>query len=228
MSQRVQQAVPYSVQAAEILRARILGGEYDPGQRLSEVELSNSLGISRSPLREALRTLANEGLVQIVSSRGVFVADFTPEQVLELLEVREALDVLAVRLAARRATPEQVEHLEDTLNGLSSALRAHGAEPVEWPADFHLTIYEVSGNETLRAQGLSVHTQIRLVRFRSGAAPERMEKAHEEHLALVAAIRDHDVVRAENCMREHLRNSTSHILEQLGGEDWDLDDALTL
>lgn len=228
MTQRIQQAVPYSVQAAEILRARVLNGEYDPGQRLSEVELSTSLGISRSPLREALRTLANEGLVQIVSTKGIFVADFTAGQVLDLLEVREALDLLAVRLAAQRATPEQVEHLEDTLHGVSSALRAHQTEPIEWPADFHLTIYEVAGNETLRAQGLSIHTQIRLIRFRSGAASDRMEKAHREHLELVESIRDHDVAGAEQCMREHLRNGTTHIIEQFKIDGWDDDNPLTV
>jgi DNA-binding GntR family transcriptional regulator len=215
MSDRIQQTVPYSVQAADIVRSRILGGEYAPGQRLSEVELSASLGISRSPLREALRLLANEGLVKVVSGRGVSVADFTETEVRELIEIREALDVLAVRLAAERATTQQIAVLEDNLEGLTNALRTHGTQTPEWPSDFHLCIYEAAGNRRLKEHGFAVHTQLRLVRFRSGAAAERMERAHEEHLALLAAISDHDKDMAERRMREHLSNSAAHILEQL-------------
>jgi DNA-binding GntR family transcriptional regulator len=219
MIERVQQTVPYSVQAADIVRSRILGGEYEPGQRLSEVELSTSLGISRSPLREALRLLANEGLVKIVSGRGVSVAAFTESEVRELIEIREALDVLAVRLAAERATPSQITLLRANLEGLTSALRTHGKETLEWPSDFHLCIYEVAGNQRLSEHGLAVHTQLRLVRFRSGAAEDRMEQAHQEHVALLAAIADHDSDMAARRMREHLSNSAAHILALLGESD---------
>jgi DNA-binding GntR family transcriptional regulator len=215
VTDRIQQTVPYSVQAADIVRSRILGGEYEPGRRLSEVELSTSLGISRSPLREALRLLANEGLVNVVSGRGVFVADFSETEVRELLEVREALDVLAVRLAAKRATPDQIDKLRENLEGLTNALRTHGTQTPEWPSDFHLCIYEAARNRRLKEHGLAVHTQLRLVRFRSGAAAERMERAHDEHLALLAAISDHDPDMAARRMREHLGNSAAHILEQL-------------
>jgi DNA-binding GntR family transcriptional regulator len=219
VTDRIQQTVPYSVQAADIVRSRILGGEYAPGERLSEVELSASLGISRSPLREALRLLANEGLVKIVSGRGVSVADFTKTEVRELVEIREALDVLAVRLAAERATGQQIALLRDDLEGLTNALRTHGTQTPEWPSDFHLCIYEAAGNSRLREHGFAVHTQLRLVRFRSGAAADRMERAHQEHLALLAAISDHDPDMAERCMREHLNNSAAHILEQLSDPD---------
>lgn len=215
MTERIQQTVPYSVQAADILRSRILGGQYTLGQRLSEVELSTNLGISRSPLREALRALANEGLVTVVSGRGVFVADFTIEEVRELLELREALDVLAIRLAAERCTADQLSTLEKNLEGLTSALRSQGAEVPHWPSDFHLCIYEAAGNGRLSEYGLAVHTQLRLVRFRSGAAQDRMDKAHQEHLGMLKAIRKHDPDLAERRMREHLLAGGTHILEQL-------------
>ncbi|GFG50380.1 hypothetical protein CQY20_06805 [Mycolicibacterium agri] len=216
MTDQIRQAVPYSVQAADIVRARILGGVYSPGQRLSEVELSSALGISRSPLREALRLLANEGLVTVISGRGVFVADFSEVEVRELLEIREALDVLAVRLASKRATPDDIKKLESNLEGLTTALRSHGSETQAWPSsDFHLCIYEVAGNRKLKEHGLAVHTQLRLVRFRSGAAAERMDQAHHEHLLMLAAISDHDADKAERRMREHLSNSATHIIQQI-------------
>jgi DNA-binding GntR family transcriptional regulator len=219
MTEQIQQTVPYSIQAADIVRSRILGGEYEPGQRLSEVELSTSLGISRSPLREALRLLANEGLVKLVSGRGVTVADFTEPEVRELVEIREALDVLAVRLAAERATPSQIALLRENLEGLTTSLRTHGTQTLEWPSDFHLCIYEAAGNQRLKEHGLAVHTQLRLVRFRSGAAEDRMEQAHQEHLALLGAIADHDPDMAAQRMREHLSNSSAHILTQLKDPD---------
>lgn len=215
MTERVQQAVPYSVQAADIMRTRILGGEYELGQRLNEVELSSSLGISRSPVREAMRLLANEGLVDIVAGRGVFVADFGVEQARDLLEIREALDVLATRLAAGRANDEEIDELESTLNGHMSALRTHGAATTDWSADFHMAIYELARNESLTGYARSVHTKLRLVRFRSGSSPGRTEEAYQEHLAILEAIRVRDPALGAERMRDHLQHSSVHILEQL-------------
>lgn len=219
MTEEIQQSVPYSVQAAGIVRSRILSGEYELGQRLSEVELSTSLGISRSPLREALRVLANEGLVTVHNGRGVFVADFNAPDVSDLLELREALDVHAVRLAAQRASEPQLEQLQEHLSGTTTALRSGGAHVLEWPTDFHLAIYETAGSRRLREQGRAIHTQLRLVRFRSGAAADRMEQAHSEHVSLLEAIRTHDADLAAERMREHLAHSAQHIQSQLSSSD---------
>src|SRR5215218_7099701 len=93
----------YAEQARTLLRRSILNGVYGPGQRLKEMEISRVLGISRSPVREAIQGLANEGLVRIAPQKGAFVANLNATEVAELYEVREALEIMAVRLAAERA-----------------------------------------------------------------------------------------------------------------------------
>jgi DNA-binding GntR family transcriptional regulator len=211
MAFEVAPSVPYSIQAADIIRSRILRGDYKLGERLNEVEISSSLGISRSPIREALRTLAEEGLVRLVSGRGVFVASFPVAEIRELLELREALDVLAAQLAAARANAEDIRTLERCLDGLAVSHQSY--EAAAPPAtDFHLAILDIAGNSKLREVGRSVHTQIRLARFRSGAAGDRGDAAHAEHLAILEALRDHDGAEAEKRVRAHSLRGAEHIL----------------
>lgn len=215
MSEKLSPPLPYSTQAAAIVRAGILGGRYELGQRLNEVELAASLGISRSPVREGLRTLVEEGLVTPVNGRGFFVASFSADEVRELLELRQALDVLAVRLAAARATDEDLDRLGQSLENLTAAHHAQDAGNSPWSSDFHLGIFEAARNRKLREHGWSVHTQLRLARFRSGAAADRVEEAHAEHRALLDAIRAHDADEAERRMRRHLARGGEHILAVL-------------
>jgi len=212
MAFEVAPSVPYSIQAADIIRSRILRGDYKLGERLNEVEVSSSLGISRSPIREALRTLAEEGLVRLVSGRGVFVASFPVEEIRELLELREALDVLAAQLVAARADGEDIRTLERCLNGLAASRQSDEAAARPWSTDFHLAILDLAGNSKLREVGRSVHTQIRLARFRSGAAGDRGDAAHAEHLAILEALRDHDGAEAEKRVRAHSLHGAEHIL----------------
>src|ERR671921_371811 len=94
--------ISYPEQAREVVRHLIFNGTYQPGQKLKEVELSKVLGISRSPIREALQTLANEGIVDLIPNRGAFVVSFDLGEVEELFAVREALEALGVRLAVER------------------------------------------------------------------------------------------------------------------------------
>lgn len=209
---------PYSVQVAEIIRGKILGGQYASGERLNEVALASSLGISRSPIREALRHLAKEGLVDLVGGRGAFVASLPADEVNDLLEIREALDALAARLAAQRATDDQLDELEHEL--LDYTARLHQPDPATFSTteDFHLGIYRAAGNGKLTELGLTVHTQLRLVRFRSGASQDRADQAHEEHLEIMRALRRHDPDEAERRTREHLSVSRTYILAVLEEE----------
>lgn len=187
VTEGIQQKIPYSVEAADILL---------------------------SPLREALRALANEGLVTVVRCQGVFVTDFTIDEDRELLELKEAFDELAIGLVADRCTDGRVAVLQENLEGLASALHSQGAQVPCWPSDFRLWIFEAAGNARLREHGLAVHTQLRLVRFRLGAAQDRMTSAHQERLGMLTAIRRHDPDLAERRMRDHLVAGAAHILEQ--------------
>lgn len=210
LSGAVETPVPYSDQAARIVREAILAGHYEPGQRLSEVELSTRLGISRSPIREGLRKLADEGLVVLHPRRGSFVARFDMNEIRELLEFRQALDVMGARLAAQRATPEQLAEMQVALE---AATAAHtGADtPPPWPSDFHILILRASGNRRIAERGLEVHTQLHLVRFRSGNTGQRAHEAHDEHQAILDALRSRDPAAADNAMRIHLERAADHI-----------------
>ncbi|MFS8499517.1 MAG: GntR family transcriptional regulator [Micromonosporaceae bacterium] len=201
---------PYSEQVAQILRRSILSGHYGPGQRLNEVEISTSLGISRSPIREGLRKLADEGLVVLKPGRGAFVASFAATEVQELMELRQALDVMAARLAAQRATEAQMADIQRSLEAATAALK--GGEPVPpWSSDFHLLILRASGNRRIAERGAEVHQQLRLVRFRSGSSADRTQEAHDEHQAILDAIRARDVELAGRRMQDHLAAAAAHI-----------------
>jgi len=209
----VRPSVPYSVQAANILRGKILSGAFELGQRLNEVELAGQLGISRSPLREGIRQLAEEGLVRLISGRGSFVASFEPDEIRDLLEVRMALDVFATGLAADRATEREIDDLARKLEDATDSLQHADRVQDPWTADFHLGVYQASHNSKLYEQGKVIHTQLRFARFRSGAAQDRLEQAHQEHLQILQALRAHDAETARKSMRHHLEQSRYHILD---------------
>lgn len=207
-------AAPLSVQAADILRARILRGELGPGERINEVEFATSLGISRSPLREGLRTLAEEGLLRLVNGRGVFVASFDIDETRELLEVRQELDALAVRLAAERASDADFDRLAASMEDVTSS-HSSNELGLPWFSDFHIVVFEIAGNSKLREHGIAVHTQLRLARFRSGSTQDRPQQANAEHQAILEALRTRDAAKAEKMARQHHQRGAAHILQTI-------------
>lgn len=215
MTTSLQKAPSYSVQAANIIRNGIISGRFQLGQRLNEVELSTHIGISRSPIREALRTLEEEGLVTLTKGRGAFVATLPLSEVRELVELRPALELLAVQLAAQRATDDDLAHLQDSIEKLAVLHREGDDREQPWSCDFHLDLFAVARNDKLRVQGWAVHRQLRLARFRSGAAKERTDDARAEHLTILEALRARDADEAVRRMQLHLARASSHMLEQL-------------
>lgn len=207
----VERPIPYSEQTAWIVREAILAGSYSPGERLSEVDLSNRLGISRSPIREGLRKLADEGLVVVYPRRGAFVASFDMEEIRQLMEFRQALDVMAAGLAAERATLQELDALQDALEAATVAHKGTASASPPWDSDFHLLILRASGNPKILDRGVEVHTQLRLIRFRSGSNVGRAEEVHDEHQAILDALRSGDSVASEAAMRRHLEHAKERI-----------------
>ena len=131
------------------LRAEILSGRLEPGAELAEVALSEQLGVSRGPLREALGRLAAEGLVTVRPRRGAVVRSLSKQEFVELYQVREALEVLAVRLAVPRLGPQDVAELEELVATMSAhAGRDEVTEFFEANSAFHLRLVQASGNAT--------------------------------------------------------------------------------
>lgn len=203
----------YAHQAEEILRNLILSGIFDPGQRLAELELSKKLTMSRSPIREALQVLSNEGLVRIIPNRGAFVTLLEPQRIEELYEVREALEAGAVRLATARADAVELSALHLLLKATALALEQDSGRPYPAELDFHAHVAQLARNPVLEKKIREVDLQLRLARGRSGFNPERARAALTDHLDIYRHLAARDVDRAEDAMRRHITASLSSVLE---------------
>jgi len=193
-----------------------------PGQRLSEVELANALGISRSPVREALQRLANEGLAQLVPNKGAFIATFSLDKIRELYEVRGALEGMVAYLAAARSSSEQVQNITDLLIHTGEEIGDSGARAYPAALDFHAQLAELAGNQELAEIAMEVSTQIQLARSLSASLPGRASIAFDEHQLILEAIAAGDPAVAEQRMREHIHRSmesTVRILSDENGPD---------
>lgn len=209
-------SVSLSEKAYLIIRRKLLIGSVPHGTKLNEVDLASQLGISRSPIREALQRLMHEGLLQQIPRRGVFVRQFTSQEIIELSEVREALEVQAVRLAARRASDEALEQLQSTLRAAEKRL-ANGEEGYPTDEDFHMSLFRLAANRQLTDLAVSIHTQLRLARSLSGAKPARAKEALKEHLAIFSCVSERNEEKAVHTMQQHISHATENMIGVVNG-----------
>ena len=207
-----------SAVVSEQIRGRILDGTLKPGARLVEDRLSAELGVSRVPVREALRGLSAEGLVTLLPRRGATVAEVTPETVAELVEVRALLEGLNARLAAQRHDPKIVAQLEDTLARGNEAAKAGTAEELaRLNAEFHERLAEASRNAVLSdvMRGLRERTSIAFVL--NGRA--RAREDWEEHAGILAAVIAGDAELASLLANRHVQNAAAAFARQHAEND---------
>ena len=212
-------ATSYTEQAREVIKHLIFNGTYEPGDKLKEAELSRTLGISRSPVRQAIQSLANDGLVRLVPQRGAFVSSFDLEEIKEIYEVREALEVTAARLAAVRADPARLDKLKGVLEETRATLER--GELVAYPLDldFHQEISSLTRNRKLAGAISEINTQLQLARLKSASKPGRAREAYEEHITIFEAIEEQAPEKAAEAMRTHLENSLQSMAETFDGEE---------
>jgi len=197
-----------SAQAYRALRQAILSRRYPPGARLVVRELAESLGLSPTPIKEALAALAREGLVRSVPHRGYQVPSLSAGEIQEIYELRDALEGLAARLAAQRGGPELAQSLEETLNRQREAARAGDLEAYgDLDLAFHRLLWEASGNQRLRRMAENLDGQVRLLISTSAAVPGRLPQALEEHRVILTRIASADPAGAETAMRAHVQNA---------------------
>jgi DNA-binding GntR family transcriptional regulator len=191
-------------EAADVIRQLILSGELPSGERLNEVALAQRLGISRSPIREALNALAGEGLINFTPGKGAFVPEFDVDTVRQLGEARRALECEAVRLAVAHVSEAVLDEIVAVLEKTSLSVRGEG-EPHSHVPDFHALIISNCGNQVIEQMASSVNRQLRLARSVSFAQnPARVRAAVEEHIRIAEAIRRRDAVAAAAAMHDHL------------------------
>lgn len=203
-------------QAESVLRAMILSGEIPVGARINEVTLSAELGVSRGPLREAVQRLRGEGLVTVISHRGAFVRTFEVDEIIDLYELRAALELHAIRLLCRRASAKDLSDLDEMLLQTETAMRADGDRVYPQDMDFHMRLVSLAGNQALVARALETHHQLSLARSMSARSPVRAQTAIAEHHAIVESLKRQDVHAATDVMESHLDHARESALAALG------------
>ena len=190
----------------EHLREEILSERLPPGTELQEVALAAELGVSRGPLREAIGRLAAEGLVTVRPRRGAVVRSLSKEEFLELYQVREALEVMAVRLAVPRLGRDDFARLEALIGEMSRhAEREEVADFFAANVAFHEHILQASGNAKLQALYGQLIGQMGRYRMRSLTLRGNVQRSIAEHAAILRAARHGDAERAAHLMSEHIR-----------------------
>ena len=207
---------------AELIEAAIIGGQLEPGSKISEQGLAASLGVSRGPLREAIRRLEGRKLLERTPNIGVRVAALSLKDLNEILQMREALEGMACGLAAENMPEAEIAALAKLLDShgkQKSVQEGKGYYQESKDFDFHFRIVTGSGNERL-AQMLTgdLYYLLRVYRYKSSTKPGRATEALEEHRAIVAALQKRDAAAAEAAMRAHLRNARRYVEEQLAAE----------
>jgi DNA-binding GntR family transcriptional regulator len=204
----------------ETLREAIRTGVLQPGERLMEIKLAEELGVSRTPVREAIRKLELEGYVIMMPRRGTYVANLSIRDINEVFEIRTSLDSLASGLAAERITDEELERLERLLVMIGEYIEAGNMEKiVETDTEFHDILYQASRNS--RLIGIIMNLREQLTRFRamSMAYPGRLKETLEEHSRIVEAIAQGNAKLAQKASELHMEKSEKTLLVSMEAMD---------
>ena len=194
-----------SARIRDSLEQRIVEGELGNGKRLDETELSSFYGVSRTPVREALQRLAESGLAEHLPRRGTFVRSPSLSQLVEMFEVMAELECMAIRLAARRATSNDIDALEKDNETCRAAVATNDTKKYyEINARLHGRIYQMSGNSFLANEARRLHDRLRPFRRLQLRVRGRMEESMAEHDIILAALRDGDADRAMETMKKHI------------------------
>jgi DNA-binding GntR family transcriptional regulator len=195
------------------VRDRILQGEYAPGDRLGEVELAEKLGVSRTPVREALRRLTAEGLVDLVPNKGARVVEYPRRDLDQIFAIRARVEGLAAREAARTASDAEIDHLEQVATELKEHSEAGRLEEVyRLNSEFHGSLNALAGSSVLTATvGQLIHSSVLSRTLHSFDEAARQRSANH-HLEICAALRARDPDWAEAVMTAHLMSARASLL----------------
>lgn len=197
------------------IREDILSGKYNQKEELKETSIGNELGVSRTPVREALRQLELEGLVNIIPNKGAYVTGISAKDIHDIYIVRSYLEGLCARWACENITKEQMEALEEVIY-LSDfhAKKEHREQLVELDNKFHELLYEASDSKILYHVLSDYHHYVQRVRKVTLSSVERAIQSNQEHTAIVEAIRQRNGELAENLAHEHMMNTIKNISRQ--------------
>lgn len=201
------------------LRQAILRGELKPGERLMEIQLANKLGVSRTPIREAIRKLELEGLVLMIPRKGAEVAEITEKSLQDVLEVRKALEELAVKLACDRMTKEQMNRLKDAAKEFEETLKTGDVtEFAEADVRFHDIIFLATDNERLIQLLSNFQEQMYRYRVEYLKRTQYHKKLVAEHEELIKRIENRQKEEAAQILCEHINNQVEAVKDTIRGK----------
>lgn len=209
--------IPVRERAYEHLKTSILSGRFNPGERLTEEHLAKELGISRTPIREALHKLESEGLIKPLPTRGFVASRDSKEEVEELFEIRAVLEGYALRVICGRITDPVLEQLEEAVQKAEDALRGHCLEALfQWNTRFHDTLHElITDKHRLYHQMVTMRRYVLRYRKNTLQYPDGGRRTVDGHRKLLLAMRLRDPDLCERVMREHIRQSGKDALQFL-------------
>ena len=200
------------------IRDDILQGKYKEHDELREITLGNELGVSRTPVREALRQLELEGLVTIIPNKGAYVTGITRKDVRDIYAIRSSLEGLCARWATEHITQEQLDELEEILLLSEFHMKKEGSNNAEQvcvlDGRFHDILYEASGSRILGKLLSDFHKYVQVTRKSSVVSEERARKSIREHRQILRAIEEQDADSAEQLANEHILHVMQHLRRQ--------------
>jgi len=213
-------SLPVRERVHESLRSAVLSGRFRPGERLTEEHLAEDLGVSRTPVREALHKLESEGLIKPLETRGFVVSRDSKEEVEELFELRSVLEGYALRIICDRSSEELLNRLSGFIEKAETALKQRRIDEVfKWNTQFHDTLHGLV-TERRRLHRLLVNMRRYVLRYRKDTLgnPDGAREAVEGHKKVVMALRLRDKELCERIMRDHIQEAKEGALQFLFGK----------
>lgn len=208
----VQKAQPYKYQVYDEIKRGILKGQYVPGDVLTERKLSEEMGISRTPIREAMQMLEHDGWLVVETYKGALVREFDLEYVLEVLKIRKSLEMLAVEDAVPNADDADLKELEEIVCCQRDVLNHYDEyDFIEMDRKFHQKIYELSHNRTLQGLLSNFNDIISFLGIRALQQKERKVTTMDEHQNILNAMKSRDAGAAVHAMEEHMTETFNNI-----------------
>lgn len=193
-----------------MLKTKIIKGDIELGSKLFENKIAEQLGVSRTPVREAIQKLAAEGFVKLIPNKGVKVSEISPIEYREVLQVRAVLEGLAAYFLAKKITPVEIKKLQVNIRKMYHFVIEAEPDPIgvnDLNIEFHNTIINNCGNNYLRESLNNLNSKYSVFRARTLKYSNRLKSSFEEHSKILEALKNRDAIEAERLSREHINNA---------------------
>ncbi len=203
-------------EVASRVRDMIIEGALAPGERIYEEQLAKALGVSRTPMREALKTLASEGLVELAAARGALVKRFSPKDVRDMLDVLAVLESFAARLACKEASDDQIAEQRVLHDRMVAFYKAKNRlEYYKLNQDFHSGVLRLSGNAALQSAHLAIQSRLKRIRYIGNSEPRKWKDAMSEHDEMIRRLEKRDGDGLAAILAQHMEHTWERVKEVL-------------